>query len=493
MHFIKTHQLAKAYFILFIILMYLGRPISKIVFLPNSELYVLIIIMIALISLTLFYKTIYYKNYKKHVLATIFFLTLVVLKLLTSEIIFSDLKKLFLIFIPLLSYCILFLKKEVTLLMKKFSNIKNSYITGLMLLLLLQTLVAKSGTYGMIYYSNDYLNGNLYDFKSQRILIATIFTIYFFRDRLSIESKIISLFNVSLLITFSRINMIIFLVLIIVLIVLRTEAKKSLMASLIVFLFLASGSVDLVGNLTNRIIKDDYGKLFAASLCAYSNLNDSIEVEREELKKHFVARDVDMGKYLTFPRYFSFSNINLPVINEVEIYKNGLYGICEDYTQIISNQEIINYRCNLESCLKKQSHNFELANSSIQSSQLTGNVTFRVEYWSNIFDEFTESNKIILLGLDLGKNLGDILEYETLWHAHNSFISTASFYGLIGLCYLIFVMTNTFSIKFIRIDSFFIVILMLSILSLTDAVLEIPDLGYIFWYMVGLIGLDTKN
>ena len=37
------------------------------------------------------------------------------------------------------------------------------------LLLLIQTVLSKSGTYGLIFWSNDFISQNIYDFKAQRI------------------------------------------------------------------------------------------------------------------------------------------------------------------------------------------------------------------------------------------------------------------------------------------------------------------------------------
>ena len=123
---------------------------------------------------------------------------------------FSSLKK-FMILFSLSLTILIFNKREIINI--KFEEILNSLNSKSYLfsfILLAETILAKSGTYGLIFFSNSFISQNIFDFKPQRIFLAVAFTFLFFNRNLNKFANLTLLINCALLITYSRIVFVMF-------------------------------------------------------------------------------------------------------------------------------------------------------------------------------------------------------------------------------------------------------------------------------------------
>ena len=111
-------------------------------------------------------------------------------------------------------------------------------------------------------------------------------------------------------------------------------------------------------------------------------------------------------------------------------------------------------------------------------------------------DQSTEEIKLFL-GLDvqnsLPKTVDPDIDYGNLWHAHSSIISIFGFFGLSGI--FLFLLTG-FSViknqnKFDK--NYIIVFVSVLLLSVTDGVLETPDLSIIFSLFLALTTIHLEK
>ena len=167
------------YYLLFVI--YLGKPFVKITIVKNSEFYLIVIFIfiLSVYSVELLIKFLKEKNFSSEYIYFLIFLYILIQLLFIENLIFSSLKKFWIILS--FSICILIFNKMsyIKKTLNHFFNINKIYVFFISLFLLLQTLLGKAGTYGMIFYSLFLFSNNVYDFKPQRIFIAVLFTQYF--------------------------------------------------------------------------------------------------------------------------------------------------------------------------------------------------------------------------------------------------------------------------------------------------------------------------
>ncbi|MDA9676953.1 hypothetical protein N9T94_00505 [bacterium] len=366
----------------------------------------------------------------------------------------------------------------------------------LSLLLFLQTLLGKAGTYGLIFYSNSYISQNLFDFKPQRIFIAILFTFLFLSSKKYSISNLLLIVSTTLLLSFSRIILVMFVVSLFMYFIIFKEHKTSVYIFAVVTIFLLSGFVDLVGNVSNKILVDDKGEEFIALVCA-RHLDDGIDINDKLLKDLYVTRNVDYGQYPTLPRYFSFSNIlgsfNFIEKNIPELYYFGKKDICNNYSEKIILPSLFVDDCNILENKKCSSdiNNPDLFNSQAQSAQLAGNIEFRIGLWSKVIQKQNsdEGNKII--GLKVQESLPKIvnpdINYGNLWHAHSSLFSIYGFFGFSGLLLFLISLTSVVNNDYEFDKRYVVIFTSIFILSISDGVLETPDLSILFSFFAAFL------
>ena len=493
------------FYLLLTICYYLGKPFVKITIVKNSEFYLIIVIFIFILSVYSVELLIKLLKEKKISLSEsiyfLIFLYMLIQLLFIENLIFSSLKKFWIILS--FSICILIFNKMsyIKKTLNHFFNINKNYVFFISLFLLLQTLLGKAGTYGMIFYSNSFISQNVYDFKPQRIFIAVLFTTVFLKSKGNVFIYFLLLINTALLFSFSRIIVLMFLLSLFIYLLSYKKYKISLYVFSIVSLFLLSGTVDQIGNISNRVLVDTEGKEFIGVVCA-RNFDDGIYVNENELKKFYINRNVDYGQYPTLPRYFSFSNIleslDFTNIKIPEFYFIGKKDICKDYFTNINLQSPYIENCDFienQKCLV-QDTNPALYMSQSQSAQLGGNVEFRTNLWKKVIEAQLNNDGKLFFGLDVQNSLPNTVDpdtdYGNLWHAHSSIISLFGFFGLSGILLFLLTVFSVFKNKNKINKNYIIVFASVLLLSFTDGVLETPDLSIIFSFFLALIKSD-KN
>tara|TARA_B100000965_G_scaffold282202_1_gene240042 strand:- start:27881 stop:29215 length:1335 start_codon:yes stop_codon:yes gene_type:complete len=407
---------------------------------------------------------------------------------------FSNLKK-FMILFSLSLTVLIFNKREIINI--KFEEILNSLNSKSYLfsfILLAETILAKSGTYGLIFFSNSFISQNIFDFKPQRIFLAVAFTFLFFNRNLNKLANLTLLINCALLITYSRIVFVMFFLALVVYFFFYKDLRKIVTIFGIVFFLTFSGLVDLFGLFLNNNLVDKDGKEFISIVCA-EHLDDGVFIYPEELKNLYLSRNVDYGEYPTLPRYFTTSNIleTLEISNVPKFLESGKDNICNNYDDYLFIQNI-----NIESCefdldglCKVNEKNPLLFSSQAQTAQLSGNLAFRFDLWNKVIDEVRKDNNNLFFGIGLNENLPELVDtersYGNLWHAHSSIFSLLGFYGIIGLFLFLYIYSFIFFSRNKFNFDFLILFFCISILLITDAVLETPDLSIIFAFFAGLI------
>tara|TARA_X000000368_G_C23053168_1_gene722483 strand:+ start:1916 stop:3433 length:1518 start_codon:yes stop_codon:yes gene_type:complete len=491
------------YYLLFVI--YLGKPFVKITLVKNSEFYLVIVLFAFFLlahSVELILKFFREKKFTfSECIYFLIFLYMFTQLLFLESLIFSSFKKFWIILS--FSICILIFNKRsyIKKNLNQFYKINKNYVFFLSLFLLLQTLLGKAGTYGMIFYSNSYISQNIYDFKPQRIFIAVLFTAVFLNSKGNIFTYFLLLVNTALLLSFSRIIVIMFLFSLFIYLLTYKKYKISLYVFSIILLFLLSGAIDQIGNFSNRVLVDNEGKEFIGVVCA-RNFDDGIYVNDEELKQFYIKRNVDYGQYPTLPRYFSFSNIleslDFTNIKIPEFYITGKKDICNDYFTNVNLQSSYIEKCDFienQKCLV-QDTNPDLYKSQSQSAQLGGNVEFRTNLWKKVIEVQLNNDGKLFLGLDvqnsLPKTVDPDIDYGNLWHAHSSIISIFGFFGLSGIFLFLLTVFSVIKNQNKFDNNYIIVFVSVLLLSVTDGVLETPDLSIIFSLFLALIKSEEK-
>lgn len=482
----------------FLLTIYFGKPFVKLTFIPNSNFYfvtIFVVLLIAKYSIDLVFS--FKKNKKLLVSEYMYFVPLIYIVvnfLLLDSYSFDALKK----YMIILSISLIFLiYNNRSLISKKLDSIvakHNTKATFLGLLLLVETILAKSGTYGLIFWSTPFISQNIFDFKPQRIFLAIIFTYLIFKRGKSTLLCCLLILNISLLVTYSRIVFVMFIVSILLYAAIYKNIKMTLTAFFLVVFLVLSGFVDIFGMFLNQNLVDSEGKKFIAAVCA-EHLDDGVSVNKASLKNNYLVRNVDYGEYPTLPRYFSASNIleTFNLYSYPDFLNKGKENICKDYFRFLNESNDNIEFCNLDNSgiCTVTNRNPLLYTSNAQSAQLAGNLNFRINLWSSTLSKISESYRTLFFGLGVDKPLPIVVDpstnYGNLWHAHGSIISLLGFFGFTGfLIYLISLLfillrKEEFNINFLIIFSNLI------LLSLSDAVIETPDLSFIFVFVTGLL------
>jgi len=482
----------------FLLTLFLGKPFVKTTFIPNSNYYFITIFIILIITKYSYELVISYKKNKKLLFSEYLYFTplfyLLIKFLMLENYSFTNLKKFMILFAIAL---IIFIHNNRNSLLQNFESVISIFKSKghlFALLLLIQTVLSKSGTYGLIFWSNDFISQNIYDFKAQRIFLATIFTFLFFESNFKATFNFLQIFNISLLITYSRIVFVMFVISIVLYVLIYKNYRQVIIVTFLVLFIVFSGLVDFFGSYLNQSLADNGGKEFVSLVCAQV-LDDNVEINRDDLKNIYIERNVDFGEYLTLPRYFSASNLleTFGLINKVPLYNNGKRNICKNYSYFLTLDNEFIETCNFNNSgkCKVPNDNPLLFNSSAQSVQLIGNVNFRINLWQKTIFAVSESITTILFGVDQNKSLPKAVDPDTdygeLWHGHGSIISILGFFGLLGLIiylytiFFIFFNNNDFNYGIL------IIFFNLIILSVSDAVIETPDLSLLFAFTTGLL------
>ena len=494
----KRLNLDKVLVYYFVLLLYLGKPFAKLTIVPNSNFFIvnfLVVIFVGIYSLDLLNKSIAMK--KINFRFVIYFMPLIlglfnILRLESYD--FNNFKKL--MGMLSLSLAILIFYERITInniLSDLIYKIQNYYYIPIFLLFL-QTILGKSGTYGLIFWSNPFISQNIFDLKPQRIFVAIAFTYFFIVKNKNNVINFVILLNIALLISYSRIILLMFISIIFLYLILEKDFMKPVLATFLIFIFIFSGSVDYIGLFLNSNLIDQEGKEFISIVCA-EHVEDGVKIDDVELKRLYSKRNVDYGEYPTLPRYFSASNLIefIEIENIPNILINGKKNICLNYGEYLSlDSKYIQMCSEVENNFcKVKNNNPNLFTSEAQSAQLGGNLEFRLDLWRNLLQQIVKSPRNLLIGYGIEINLPEIAEpnkdYGNLWHAHSSLFSIIGFYGLIGVLLFIFIFIYIISSKS-KLNHFnAIILLSLIILGITDGVIETPDLSIIFSFMFGTL------
>ena len=482
----------------FLLTLYFGKPFIKLTFIPNSNFYLITIFLIFLLSKYSYYLLLLLKKQKSLKTSEyLFFLPLgylVINFLFLESYSFEILKK----YMIILSFSLIFLiynnRELIFKILESTISRHNSKGHVLALLLLIETILAKSGTYGLIFWSTPFISQNVFNFKPQRIFLAILFTYLFFKSSKNFLFSFLLIFNVSLIVTYSRVVLVMFILSCLLLVLINKSIRKVMVTLFLVFILIFSGFVDIIGMNLNQYLVDAEGKEFIAIVCA-EHLDDGVTVNKDALKNNYLKRNVDYGEYPTLPRYFSASNI-LTTFNTQSIpniFNKGRENICIDYFKLLN----IN-NSNIESCNSDKAGNCivlnknqSLYNSNAQSKQLDGNLEFRINLWSNTLSKISKSSTTLFFGIGVDKSLPQAVDpgtnYGNLWHAHGTIFSILGFFGIVGifiylLCLLYIILKKEeFNLPFL------ILFLNIILLSFSDGVIETPDLSFVFVFITGLL------
>jgi len=497
----KVYDLSWKIFTYYVLaILYLGKPLVKVTFIENSEFYLVFIFTFYYLTLHVVELVInFLKNKSLSFSESVYFLIFLYIFFqlsLLEDISLLALKKFWILISFLI--CILIynnkfkIQNHLTIVLEKINN----YLLILSFLLFFQTLLGKAGTYGLIFYSNSYISQNLFDFKPQRIFIAILFTFLFLSSKKYSIGNLLLIVNTALLLSFSRIIVVMFVVSLCMYFILFKEYKTSVYICTAVTIFLLSGLVDVVGNVSNRIIVDEKGEEFIALVCA-RHLDDGIDINDKLLKELYVKRNVDYGQYPTLPRYFSFSNIlesfNFIEKNIPELYYFGKKDICNNYSDKIIRSSLYVKDCNTLENKKCASdiNNPDLFKSQSQSAQLGGNIEFRIGLWSKVIQKQNseEGNKFIGLKVkdSLPKIVNPDINYGNLWHAHSSIFSIYGFFGFSGILLFLISLTSVIINDYEFDKRYLVIFTSIFILSISDGVLETPDLSILFSFFAAFL------
>ena len=199
----------------FLLTIYFGKPFVKLTFIPNSNFYfvtIFVVLLIAKYSIDLVFS--FKKNKKLLVSDYMSFVPLIYIVvnfLLLDSYSFDALKK----YMIILSISLIFLiYNNRSLISKKLDSIvakHNTKATFLGLLLLVETILAKSGTYGLIFWST-HLSLKIYLTLNPKEYFLLYFTYLIFKRGKSTLLCCLLILNISLLVTYSRIVFVMFIV-----------------------------------------------------------------------------------------------------------------------------------------------------------------------------------------------------------------------------------------------------------------------------------------
>lgn len=356
---------------------------------------------------------------------------------------------------------------------KKVKILVVKYQFPIFLIIVIQTLIGRSGSYSLIHYEVFFIDGNIFNFKSQRIAVLLIVLVLIISDELKLGSQFVIALCIGLLLPLARSVFIIYVVIFIIFLLFKKLRVKNLKIFIFTIIFMFSGVIDYIGYYSNIYLINSVGENHYTLFCQFVYDSKGIDKEKKlDMENSFYELNLPQE---TYPRFFSTSTVlsflNIEV-NESQIITRGKKGLCEKLLDL-SRTEI-----------------------GVQQNQLEANANFRILIWNYAYEQSKEN---FIFGSGLNENILNGYDYAftnthktKLWHLHNSFLTIYAYFGLIGLLLILFLMILLINnIKFIN----FKILLMLfplGLLSLLEAVLEIPDLGILFWFLLGLLSSNKK-
>lgn len=390
--------------------------------------------------------------------------------LIFKGITLHGLKVSFVFFIPLIGNITKFYKLEILKLLENFKIYLEKYQNSIFLIFLFEILLGRAGSFGYIYIDSNFIEGNIINFKPQNIMISLIFLSFLYNFKISGFSMFVLSLNFILLITINRASFLMLFVFFIYLLILK---KFNFIKYTLIFMtiLLFSNCLDFIGFLSNNYIIDSGGKKHFSLVCNYYDSlekNDNLNYDQlVELKNSYLNRDIP---FETLPRYFSANSIFMyfgKELNNSNYLTLGSKSICKSISK----------------------------DNSYINRQLTGNLNFRI----SIFNDVVKKNKnTILTGSNINENFIDS-KFESniynlqLWHMHNSWLTIYGYYGILGVLVFLLQIFYLFNKKILYESNFLIIIIMFLILSLTDAVFEVPQFATFFWILIGLGSLKNNT
>lgn len=464
-------QLILYYIFIFLII---GTPFSKIVIIKTFYLFILYFTLLFFSYLNSNKSKFYQDNFLKIYLVMIFFL---IFKFNFST--FNNLQQLkvsFIFLVPVISF---FIKHSLMFnksLYFKLSNFVQRKQILIFIYFNLLTIIGRAGSFGFIYFSTPFIDGNFYDIKPQFIVIILFLILNILDFKVSNISLFLLTFNFLLLSTINRSSIIVISFIIFTMIKKKyyTNAFKILIIS--IFLLL-SNSIDLVGYLSNKYIIDSGGKehftiacnrYFNKDINIYSNSPDQVIFKNKYIQS-YKLRDVELG---TMPRFFSANSL----LNYIGINLKN-----KNYLTIGQNNFCENYLNSGENNIKQQEITKQ---QEFSDRQINANVNFRIELWKYILSN--SAGNEIFFGRTIDQNF--IKEYSTrlaleigLWHGHNSWVTIYGYYGIFGLLlFLILLFYNFYK------NNFVFILLVMFVQSFIDGIFETPVFSILFWTLHGL-------
>ena len=452
-----------------LLLIFFGKPFAKLI-VGNQYFFIYFLLIIYLLF--------FLQKLKNKNLIDTFIVSylLLVLILIINILLYGteNLKIGFMLIVPLVGKISYDYQDDIYEYFKKNKIFVVKYQLPIFLIILIQILVGRSGSYSLIHYEVFFIDGNIFNFKSQRIAVLLIVLVLVISDELKLGSQFVIALSIGLLLPLARSVFIIYLLIFIVFLLIKKARVKNLKIFILTIIFLFSGVIDYIGYYSNIYLINSVGQNHYTLFCQFVYDSNGIDIDKKlDMENSFYELNLPQE---TYPRFFSTSTVlsflNIEV-NESQIMTRGKKGLCEKFLDLSKTE------------------------SDIQQNQLEANVNFRVLIWNYAYEQSKEN---IILGSGLNENILNGYDYAftnthktKLWHLHNSFLTIYAYFGLIGLLLILFLMIVLIhNIKFIN----FKILLMLfplALLSLLEAVLEIPDLGILFWFLLGLLSSKKKH
>ena len=474
----------KLIFLYFCLLLFLGIPFSKFLIIENLYLFLFFIFYLIIISIL---KILIHGSIKElfDIFTLVYLITIIFLlfKLRFEENDLSfQLKVGFVLIIPLIAKSIRVIQSDFSFIIKIFTIKLNKYQNLIFVYFFILTLVGRSGSYGMLYISTSFIDGNLLNFIPQSITLSLFIILFLLKFKINLLSQILLSLNLVLLASINRSSILVIVLLVVMII---KKKKYNLLRNILIFsfIFIFSNALDEIGYYANNKLIDEGGKehLYLACQRYY---DDEINLDGKDVKntnfknlyyESYDNRDVALG---TLPKYFSGSSFfqYLGVdLNFKRYLTLGKTNICEENYFIYQKNE-------------SKSKSLNSVKNKFIGNQNSANLNFRFSLWKSILNNVNTEN--IFIGNLINKNiLYEYSEYISidigLWHAHNSYFTIFGYFGFFGLA--LFSLLNIFiginkEIKII-IFSFFL-------LAIFDGIFENPYFSILYWTLIGITSTE---
>ena len=149
------------------------------------------------------------------------------------------------------------------------------------LIILIQILVGRSGSYSLIHYEVFFIDGNIFNFKSQRIAVLLIVLVLVISDELKLGSQFVIALSIGLLLPLARSVFIIYLLIFIVFLLIKKARVKNLKIFILTIIFLFSGVIDYIGYYSNIYLINSVGQNHYTLFCKFVYDSNGIDIDKK--------------------------------------------------------------------------------------------------------------------------------------------------------------------------------------------------------------------